>query len=335
MADQKTSALAAAGALSGSEILPVVQGGTTRKLAATQIKTFVLNGLGVGNLSDFGESVDDRVAVLLKPGAGIQLTYDDATDQLTISVTSSGSLPRSYIAGFNLANNTTDPANYLDVAPGAARDENNGYDLATLSTIVKRIDAVFAEYTLPGTASGGRDSNDNLTGAKWFHVYEIGGAGKNTQPFISTSLSPAMPSGFLYRRRVGSIYWTGSAIRAFAQIGDTFYWAASPEDINTGSLSTTYSSFPLSVPTGVVVEAIAQGVVNCATVPCALFVVRPGDAEHTNNPLARVSVANQATAIGRFTTLTNTSAQIQARGSQVSTTLTLATVGWRDFRGAL
>lgn len=48
-------------------------------MASTQIRT--------GQIRDFAEAIDDRVAALLTEGTNITLTYDDAGGTLTITAT--------------------------------------------------------------------------------------------------------------------------------------------------------------------------------------------------------------------------------------------------------
>lgn len=51
------------------------------------------------NVSDFAEAVDDRIASLLVAGANISLTYNDASNTLTIAATGSGGVAWGSISG--------------------------------------------------------------------------------------------------------------------------------------------------------------------------------------------------------------------------------------------
>lgn len=153
------------------------------------------------------------------------------------------------LTGLTLSNNGSDATNDIDVAAGMCTGDAGTMALVLASTCVKQVDVEFAEYSSIGTASGGRASADTTTGAKWFHVYLIGGSGKNTQPFFATSLSPTLPSGFTAKRRIGSVYWNGSALKAFQQVGDLFIWKALSTDISAAQGSSR-SVYTVLVPTG-------------------------------------------------------------------------------------
>lgn len=126
--------------------------------------------------------------------------------------------PKKIIFGLNVTNNTTDAVNDIDISTGSAMSSADALLINLTSALVKRIDATFAE----GTNQGGRDSADNLTGAKWFRVYLIGDTTANKSPdvFISTSDSPTLPTGYDVYRRIASIRWNGSTIVAFTWMGN-------------------------------------------------------------------------------------------------------------------
>lgn len=199
-------------------------------------------GLGTAAVKAFGTGANQLVEL----DASSRLPAVDGS-QLT-NLPSAAALPP--LRGLTLANNGTDATNDIDVAAGACTSDDGTMALTLASLCVKQIDVAFAEYASPGTASGGRASADNTTGAKWFHVFLIGGSGKNTQPFFATSLSPSLPSGFTTKRRVGSVYWNGSTLKAFQQVGDLFIWKAVSSDISA-SQGTSRSLYTVLAPTGV------------------------------------------------------------------------------------
>nr|DAW21680.1 MAG TPA: Structural protein [Caudoviricetes sp.] len=76
----RISELTDAAALTGAELLEVTQGGNSRKTTAATIAALVAN-----------EQIDDRVAALLVAGSGVTITYNDASNTLTIAATGGGS----------------------------------------------------------------------------------------------------------------------------------------------------------------------------------------------------------------------------------------------------
>lgn len=62
--------------------------GDPEDLTAAEVKTIL--AYVAGDISDFNEAVDDRVAALLVPGSNVSITYDDVTGALTISASGGG-----------------------------------------------------------------------------------------------------------------------------------------------------------------------------------------------------------------------------------------------------
>ncbi|TXH12493.1 MAG: DUF2793 domain-containing protein [Hyphomicrobiaceae bacterium] len=62
--------------------------GDPEDLTAAQVKTLL--GILSGDISNFSESVDDRVATLLTAGANVSIVYDDVANTLTISASGGG-----------------------------------------------------------------------------------------------------------------------------------------------------------------------------------------------------------------------------------------------------
>jgi hypothetical protein len=280
-----------------------------------------------GDLARRGAAATERLAL----GAAGQVLTSDGADP----VWAPAALPRGYIDGFVLANNAGDAVNDIDVAPGAARDDANAADLAAAATVVKQLDAAFAEYAAPGTPSGGRDPADNLTGAKWFHVYVIGGAGKNPQPYLSTATAPTLPSGFTSKRRVGSVRWDGAAVVPFSQRGEEFLWKDPPLDVDVTNFGTLAVLRTLTVPIGFIVEAI-MNVYQSGSNKAYLSSPSVNDevGSITVGPLSTFVVS--ANNLGARTSVrTDASAQIRTRFDTSGTgeTLRIATLGWTDHRG--
>lgn len=344
--------LAAYAALSGTGLVARTGAGTaaTRSIAGSTGRISISNGDGVsGNPTVDWDGVQvrknstgstfTRRRVNLIEGTGISLTVadDSGSDEVdvTVAVAASGSLPVGYLNGFLQSNNTTDATNDIDVASGSAKASNGVDDLTTTQTIVKQIDVAFAEYSSPGTASGGRDSADNLTIAKTFHIHMIGGSGKNTQPFFSTSLAPTLPSGFTFRRRVGSLYWTGSAIKAFVQVGQSeWLWTTPVLDVNTSAASTSGTTASLTLPSGIRARSRLNVRVFCAASAGNVYLSTPDQSNDTPSgtaaPLGFGGNTNFVYQI-QATVVTNTSAQIRYRALNASTELLIATLGWVDL----
>ena len=235
-----------------------------------------------------------------------------------------GVVLRSYLAGLGLSNDATTPNTKLDVAAGVCTD---GTNVQMLSVTAPSIDCTTV-------GANGLDTG-SLASNTWYHAFAIGKTDGATALLASMSAtSPALPSGYTLKRRIGSFKTDGSAhILGFIQKGDLFRWVTPLLDGSAASLTTTYANLALSVPPGVVVEAFGR----IATGGSHFLHVRPpgtsdGTPSLTATPLADVVGASSGSSSWR--SLTNTSQQVQwgAEGS-TSTTSYLTTEGWIDRRG--
>ena len=141
-----------------------------------------------------------------------------------------------------------------------------------------------------------------------------------------------------YFRRIGSILTNGSAqIQCFSQNGDEFLWCTPFNDINTTSLGTTATLYPLTVPTGLKVTARLRGYSLSASGNDTL-VSSPDEASAAvlavgGNITTTAGSASQAYGTLMVDVRTSTSGQVRAVSTGASTTLTTATYGWVDTRG--
>jgi hypothetical protein len=174
-------------------------------------------------------------------------------------------LPRGYGTGIQLSNNTSDATNDIDFSAGTVRDDSDTANLTLAATNVKQLDVEFAEYSTIGTPSGGRAAADNLTGAKWFYCWVIGGAGKNTQGFFSTSATPVLPTGFTWKAYRGRIYWSGSTIRAFVQVGrNRFDWVVEAADWDVINPGTSAVNRTVTAPPNTIAR-LSIGILNASS----------------------------------------------------------------------
>lgn len=247
-------------------------------------------------------------------------------------------LPRSFLSGCGTSRNSGTPNTKIDVAVGAARDSTDVVDIIVASTLT-------IDY---GTTGANGLDTGSLANTTWYHHFVIMKADGTVAGFGSTSLTPTLPSGYLYKRRVGAIKTDGSAhFLAYSQLGDEFLWSASVLDISANNPGTSAVSRTLSVPTSIQVWALFNfSYVNTSNSVAAVIgfseLDRADEApSNTAAPLTAAGVVGNST--GQNTTgagvhrplRTNTSAQIRSRASasDANCTLYIATVGWIDRRG--
>jgi hypothetical protein len=252
-------------------------------------------------------------------------------------------LPRSYLAGYGLANNATDATNDIDIAVGAARDDGNAANIVLASALTKQLDAAWAVGTNAGLLDTGAVANNT------YHLFAIRRPDTGVVDILASlsPTSPTMPTNYTQKRRIGSILRTAGANVAFAQDGDLFQRNASVLDVaalNPGSSAVTRT---LSVPTGINLLAQMQVVLfdsTNATSPSSAYIsdLAVSDEAPTHGTTALADVitgddagADDANGAVFRSVRTNTSAQVRSRvgGGSTSVTLGIRTFGWIDRRG--
>lgn len=255
-------------------------------------------------------------------------------------------LPRSYLAGLELANNGTDSAHDIDIAVGECRAADDSTNLKLTSALTKQIDATWASGTNSGGLSSSLTAPANNT---WYHVFAIvvGGSvdvGFDTDVDAANLIADHSATAY---RRLGSVLTDGSAnILAFVQDGDEFFWADPPQDINATNPGTSEVTATLSVPLGVAVRAHMNIFANISGSALGTWYadVRPLSVnDEVPSPTAPGSVlkldsTSTPGAIGASHltgVLTNTSSQLAYRlsASNASVIFRVVTTGWCDRRG--
>lgn len=84
MANTKVSNFAAASALTGADLVPVIQGGTQKKSTAADIGTFVRSEAAMAEL------IRDTVGAALVAGSNMTITVNDAGDTITLASSGGG-----------------------------------------------------------------------------------------------------------------------------------------------------------------------------------------------------------------------------------------------------
>lgn len=240
--------------------------------------------------------------------------------------------PRGYIAGLTLSNNVGTPNTKVDVAAGACRDSTNFINIDLLASVTIDFTTTGANALDAGT----------IAASTWYHIYAIGKAdGVTSAGLASTSASaPTMPSGYSYKRRIGSVLTDGAShLILFDQVWDEFLWSVPVGDVAVTNLGTTATSYTLTVPTGVQVRARLRTDVAQASQGTAVLVSSLDEAD--NAPSAAAGLETNSVPVAGagagghsvFDVRTNTSAQVRGRSSAANTTLRISTYGWFDTRG--
>jgi hypothetical protein len=255
----------------------------------------------------------------------------------------SSSLPLGYFSGFTLSNNAGAPTATVDTDPGTARSSDNTVDI----TLVSAISGVLQSS---GAWVVGTGQNKLDTGAKanstTYHVFVIRKTSDGTGDilFSLSPTAPTMPSGYAGFRWVNAIRTDASGnIIGFLNRGDMMYYKSPIKDVNLSAIASNVGTYSLSLPSGVVVEAVLyaeasgdQPVVYISS-PDAVDVDPIGQRGAYVGGISLQAGGGSALDIigGQQTVLSNSSGQIRARfktDSASTTGLVIVTAGWRIFR---
>lgn len=273
---------------------------------------------GFGALWDF---INERL------GAGGASDAERAASLAALGV----SVPRGYIDGLLMS--TAGSSTTLTVAPGLAADSGVTVLMKLASSMGKTTSAWAA-----GSGNGGRLSAAATANATWYYWWLLRNptTGVVDLGFDVSSSTPTLPSGYTQARYIGASLTNGSAQWVkFYQVGDQYLWDVPVAlDISTGALSTTQTSFTVSVPRGRPMQWMGTiqwgGSAQPALAIGSPLQTLPVPSLANGDLYAAVTggiISTQATAC------TNTSAQISAIASAASTTFRARTHGWVDQRG--
>lgn len=265
----------------------------------------------------------DFVKSILTIGSGISLS--GATSPATITATLNPTLIPNYISGLTLS--TAGSSSTMSIAAGVANDSTNS-TLMKLSSAISKTTASWAV----GTGNGGLDTG-SIANSTWYHFYEIErvDTGVVDVVFSTSASSPTLPANYTIYRRIGSGLTNSSAQWVlFTQTGNNFIWSVSPQDANAVTPTTSQVAKTLTVPTGIVVEALFR--IQLATgIGISLTIT---SLQETDQNIGDIGSGTAGINVfGWFSRLTNTSAQIGVRGAAASGAYSIFTYGWVDRRG--
>lgn len=266
---------------------------------------------------------------ILKTSADVTVWTADPIAGAPLTTPVTASLLRGYLSGLGMTSRTTTTITY---AAGIATDSTN--------TVVMNVAAATINCATVGALgldAGGLGVNT------WYHAFAISKTDGTTSLLASTSASsPTMPSGYTYKRRIGSFKTDGSSqIIAFIQNGDYYNWLPIATDILVTNPGISAVTATLTVPTGVKVRAqIASWLNNGSNANAVLYLsdlAMTDSTPQTSGALSLVGGAAAATtfASAEFQVWTNTSGQIRYRlsASGASDVVAIFTKGWMDRRG--
>lgn len=259
-------------------------------------------------------------------------------------------LPRGYISGLTMANNTLDAVKDLDILPGVCKAATNDADFSLGSAIGKRIDAVWTEGGTPGATVGGFPSGlsaGSPVAGTWYRVFAIWkptgqiDAGFDTATNAAALLADATADGYTKYRQIGWIFYNGSSvIQAFTQSQgnpNLVEWNSIINDLDVNPAVTTQVDFPVTAPPGAYVVASLAAEDNGAGSQKYVTITSVDKAPATPSAADCTFWTETAgeVAFSRLTVRTDASSQICYRCQSTGTDRLLCnTVGFEYYREA-
>src|SRR3990167_1001416 len=247
------------------------------------------------------------------------------------------------LTGLGLSNGT-DATNDIDIAVGACLSEDaaiaDRVSMSLTSILVKQLDAVWAVGTNAGMRATGL-AIANTT----YHIFLIKrpdtGVVDVAADTSATGANIAANTDAAYTkiRRIGAIVRASGTILAFTQRQNVFELTTPILDVDITNPGTSAVTRTLTVPSGIVVDALMNVYIERSTNAFMLYLspltATDSAPSATVAPLATLGAAVASGSSGQVRVFTNTSAQIRSRFSLSGggDALRIVTRGWIDQRG--
>jgi hypothetical protein len=310
------------------------------KKSTTDIETAAKGGTGISTNESTGVPVIDggtwSVGSTLPVTKGGTGSATAAAALSALGAAPASRYPRGYLYGLTLSNGT-DATNDIDIAVGECTSDDAAEEdrvlIANAAVLTKQLDAAWAV----GTDKGGLDTGSiaDYTYAVWLikrvdtNVVDV--------VFSTNATSPAMPTGYTKKRRIGSILRESSAIVAFTQTGNLFM-RAPVQAFTATNVGTAAVQRQLLVPVGIKVQSISAFYTENSAAAEGVYIsdlamtdLAPDSGVAMNLYSPAVAVA----AVGVLTIVTNTSGYVRSRHKlgNAATTFAATSLGWIDERG--
>ena len=288
----------------------------------------------------------------IQAGAWIELTYDSGDGAFLItssSVAAAALVPRGYLSGFGMSNNSSDDEHDIDFAAGVASDLAGAGTITNIAagvSMTKQLDNVWVQ----GTSLGGRASGVALAINTWYRCFAIANTGGTVDFGFDTSATAAnlllsaqaADATYAYARQVGWILTDGSKnIISFLQRGDEFYLQTMFTDGQRDS-STTVTLVNLGAPpSNDCLAKITMFGLDYGSDRTRLGLLLSTEQTHGTVDSANCNIGCNEGAVGYphqintayITVPSDASSQAHVKWSGNNVYYTLNTTGWIDTRG--
>lgn len=243
-----------------------------------------------------------------------------------------------YLFGLTASNNVLDADHDIDFSIGAAASDNaDPLVMRLASGLTKRADAAFAAGSGNGAMVAGETMPASGTVHWWLIMRDDASVDICCNNHASSGLNPALPAGYVYKRRICSLI-TDSSSRfiGFTQVGNFFEFKATQLAINTTAVGTSPTAFVVNVPLGIIVDVFLRAVMNKNGTGGSGIVYALSEGNlMPNSPVGNANFAWNGSGTftySNITVKTSIFGQVFAVSSAASTLLQASTVGYYDYR---
>ncbi|MCK1511030.1 hypothetical protein IVB22_00260 [Bradyrhizobium sp. 190] len=243
------------------------------------------------------------------------------------------SAPRGYLSGLTLSTAGSSPN--FGIAAGIATSNDQTVSMK-LSTAYSKSTGAWAVGSGTGSLDSGTIANNT-----WYHVFLIERVDTGVVDILVSlsATTPTLPANYTKQRRIGSMKTdgTGQWIR-FSQIGSTFLWYVSVQNVNSSTIGTTAVSQAVTAPPGIKTKVIMNVAMSAPGAGVGLLVSSLDISDQAvaagNANVGFTQVAGQV-ALCKIEEITDVSSQVRMRASAAGSTYWVWTIGWTDVSLAL
>src|SRR5215207_677497 len=287
---------------------------------------------GIGTYS--GTNTLSRTQVLRSTNGNAAVNWGTETKFIGLVVAASRQrdaftrLPRGHITGLKMS--AAGGANTFSIGEGQATADAAPYPLLQIPTGWTKSLGGWSQ----GSGGGSVDTGTASANA-WRHVYLMGRLDGVTDITATGSFgAPTLPSGWIWKRYIGSIRADGSTnVRAFTQYGNLFLWTTPSVDATNQAVGTTPVFIPLLVPPIAGISARFRANALNATANASMSLMSPVETPTTAGTGGQSLFATAVGTGGHFELTVDSLGRIKAVSNHASTTTTILTYAWESSRG--
>lgn len=233
--------------------------------------------------------------------------------------------------GMTLKSNSGTPNTKMDIEAGSVTDD-------TAVAVMNAVSSLTVDCTTNG--ANGMAGSESLAANKTIHFWTIGKADGTVAAFANrhdvSGLTPTLPSGYVYKRRRGSVPTDASShlLHVTADAAGTFDLAdtvteynATPGSGSANTLALTSVPIGISVRTNLVASSTSGGV--AGNFPYFSALAQTDEAASATNAQVVSGVSTECS-VGGIAVATDTSGHIRFRMSRSDASLVVGSHGWFD-----